>query len=334
MSDTIFYDIKLKKNRTVSDVFIKIQKFVKPKGATKNWECFVGKNELVIDFHDDKSETFCLAFEKKEARGFCKVWFPLGGELFDNDKKSEFKALISMLHSFKNYCTEMSITDDYEIAEEIFRSLDYKFKLRELTDEESSRVRRLYDLGYTRCEDLLLAIVAEDLGMPEDFRWKEYVFSHYLLLTEPEISRIFETYLCELAIYKKKPLMEQPQYQTALKEKKPVYHSPCMAPADVYTYTLGIKDVFEPFQYIINEWGRGAQVSKYLNDSFLPVFRQCKEFGKCELAYRFMVSLADFCGFTFIDKGRTPRKAYDPAYRWLYNKIPVHPNDFRHPKYL
>ena len=84
MSDTIFYSLKLKRNKKPEQVFEKIQKAVKPKGPTARWSVSTKEQSLCIDFGDKASETFCLAFDNKEASGSCKVAFPMGGELFDN----------------------------------------------------------------------------------------------------------------------------------------------------------------------------------------------------------------------------------------------------------
>lgn len=141
MSDTIFYDLKLKKNKTANDVFSKIQKSIKKKGPTKNWNCAaVSEDMLSVDFGDGKSEAFVLHFIGNSASGFCKVFFPLPGEaLYEDDKTSEFKALVALLHSVRSYCTEMHVSDDYDIAAELFHSMDYKMAFRELTQSETQR---------------------------------------------------------------------------------------------------------------------------------------------------------------------------------------------------
>ena len=89
MSDTIFYSLKLKRNKTPEQVFEKIKKAVKTKGATAKWSVSTEDQSLWIDFGDGASETFCLVFNNKEAGGACKVAFPMGGELFENAKKSD-----------------------------------------------------------------------------------------------------------------------------------------------------------------------------------------------------------------------------------------------------
>lgn len=315
MSDTIFYKMRLKRNKTVSDVFTKIQKTIKKKGPTKNWTYSVGDNEMIIDFGDNKSETFVLTFTKKEANGFCKVAFPMGGELFDDDKKSEFKAFIAMLHSIKSCCSEIEVTDDYDIAEEMFNSLDYTLIFRELNETEQSRVERLYSLGYTNHEDMLLAIVAEDLGLPEDFNWQDYLDSRLKLIGEvfPKISVIFEYYLYKAVLLKKKPLSENERYRFASGYGDP--------PAEVYTFALGVGAMFNCYNFIENTWGRGAQVTKYYKDKFLPIFEASDGIDRCVLAYRFMVSVFDFCKFTHACIESQPRKSYSDDYQWLAKQI-------------
>ena len=50
---------------------------------------------------------------------------------------------------------------------------------------------------------------------------------------------------------------------------------------------------------------RGIQVTNYYIDKFLPVFKKAGDYEKCELAYRFMMSVYDFCKFTFAGKEDT-----------------------------
>ena len=170
--DTIFYRLKLKKNKTSADVFSKMQNSIKKKSAAKNWNCTISADSMTIDFGDEKSETFVLHFNGLMADGFCKVDFPLVGDAFDDDKKSEFKLLVAMFYSVKSLCQKIELSDDYDIASELFDSLDYKMVFRELLPNEKQRLDRLYTLGYTSHEDFLLAVFAEEIGLPEDFEWE------------------------------------------------------------------------------------------------------------------------------------------------------------------
>lgn len=319
MADTIFYKLKLKKNKTSSDVFNKLQKSIKKKGPTKNWICSINENQMIIDFCDEKSETFVLQFNGKSANGFCKVNFPMEGELFDDEKKSEFKAFVGMLHSVKSYCIDMEVTDDYDVADELFKSLDYKLVFRELTQTEKNRLDRLYQLGFTNYEDLLLAIFAEDLGMPEDFKWEDYFHNQLKLQGDlwPRISQICEYYLYETSLIKKKRLSETINYQ------QPNYGDP---PSEVYAFALGVGAMYKSYHFQLNMWGRGAQVSRYYTDKFLPVFKTAGNYEKCELAYRYMLSIYDFCKFVYEGKtGVEPeaRKKYDNNYKYLSEFLPT-----------
>lgn len=57
-----------------------------------------------------------------------------------NKKKSEWKTLIVILHSIKSLCSEIDVEGDYDIAGEYFKSLDYSFDIRELTEDENARL--------------------------------------------------------------------------------------------------------------------------------------------------------------------------------------------------
>ncbi|MCM1107157.1 MAG: hypothetical protein NC355_09480 [Blautia sp.] len=117
--DTIFYTLKLKRTRTPAELFEKIIKSIKKKGITKNWSYTIDKEHqlLTVDFGDEMSESFCITFDdKKICSDFCKVYFPIDGELFDNEKKSEFKALLNMIWSARTMFSKMEISDDYGLA--------------------------------------------------------------------------------------------------------------------------------------------------------------------------------------------------------------------------
>ena len=67
MSDTLFISGKKKRTATVYDIFEKIAKGIKKKGPTKNWVCELDEENcsILIDFNDEKSETFILSFGEK-----------------------------------------------------------------------------------------------------------------------------------------------------------------------------------------------------------------------------------------------------------------------------
>lgn len=164
MSDTIFFKGKLKRGRDPLEVFEKIKKGIKKKGPTKNWICKIDENrkDFFIDFQDEGSETFSLQFnEKGEFNDFCKVAFPLEGDLFEAGK-SEFKALLDILYSAKSMFNSIEITDDYGLAASYWDSKRFKSDFRNLTAEEEARVRRLFAEGFTTHEQLLMAVMAEE----------------------------------------------------------------------------------------------------------------------------------------------------------------------------
>ena len=302
MSDTIFYSMKLKANKAPKQAFVKIIKAVKPKGATKNWSVSTEEKSLCIDFGDGASETFCLAFEKKEASGSCKVAFPMGGELFENEKKSEWKTLIAILHSIKSLCSEIDVEDDYDIAGEYFKSLDYSFDIRELTEDENARLDRLFQEGYKNYEAFLLKIFSEDTKRDYPKHWDDAIGPCIMLSGPfPKISAVWETYIYETSTLKNKSLREI--YYT--RNWYPIRGEYCLAgdpPAEIYTFCLGVGKLFSSYDFIDNTWGRGTNVTKYYNDKFKPMLDQADAYEKCKLAYQFMLSVYDYCKFKFVGK--------------------------------
>ena len=87
MPDTIFYHLKLKRGRRPQEVFEKMAKAIKKRGATKNWSYTINEEEetFLVDFGDELSEGFGIHFEKQVADDCCKVYFPLDGELYEDE---------------------------------------------------------------------------------------------------------------------------------------------------------------------------------------------------------------------------------------------------------
>ena len=258
-SDTIFYSLKLKRTKTPEQVFEKIKKAVKPKGATAKWIVATEAQSLWIDFGDGASETFCLVFDNKEVGGACKVAFPMGGELFENVKKSEWKTLIAILHSVKSLCSEISVDDDYDIAGEYFLSLDYSFGIRNLNSEEIARLDRLFKQGCTNHEAFLLQIFSEDTHREYPKRWDDAIGS-CTMLTDPfqKISAVWETYLYETSTLKKKCLRE------IYKDNWNLIHGEYQffgdPPVEIYTFCLGVDCFLRMISLIIH--GDVAQMSQ------------------------------------------------------------------------
>lgn len=302
MSDTIFYSLKLKRNKTPEQVYEKISKKIKPKGATAKWTFATSGHSMWIDFGDGASETFCLVFDEGETGGACKVAFPMGGELFENEKKSEWKTLIAILHSVKTMCSEISVEDDYDIAGEYFKSLDYSFGMRELSAEEITRLDRIYNQGYKNYEAFLIKIFSEDTQREFPKHWNDAIGSCIMLSDPfPKISAVWETYIYETSTLKNEYLREI----YYLHNWYPINGKYCLAgdpPAEIYTFCLGVGRLFPAYDFTDNTWGRGANVTKYYNDKFLPLFNQSDDYEKCKFAYQFMLSVYDYCKFKFEGK--------------------------------
>jgi len=99
-----------------------------------------------------------------------------------NEKKSEWKTLIAILHSIKSLCSEIDVEDDYDIAGEYFKSLDYSFDIRELTEDENARLDRLFQDGYKKYEAFLLKIFSEDTK-------RDYSMELCLLINDESLNR-------------------------------------------------------------------------------------------------------------------------------------------------
>lgn len=326
MSDTIFYRGKIKRTKSPEEVFAKIQKSIKKKGPTKNWTCMVDKEQacLCIDFHDDTSEDFVLAFDGKEFNGFCKVAFPLEGELFE-DGKSEFKALLDALYAAKSMYSKIEIFDDYGLAESYWDSKRFKCAFRELTVQEKERVRRLYDAGCQDYKQLLLAVVAEDMGIAvdelekninplanavDDFANKITIYSFNV--NPPKIRAILETYIYETMEYQKQGRVCVLPYEEYISEFAKVFDFTC-------AFVLGIEELYGGWDKFYGTFNaKHEQARLTFREQFYPALQtESGAFDKCILAYRFFVSLLDYAGFHYVgrkDEPRTPFQEVEQQY--------------------
>ena len=302
--DTIFYTIKLKRTKTPVEVFEKMQRAVKKKGVTKKWICDIDNENQVmtIDFGDERSETFCLSFdEKKICDGFCKVYFPINGELFDDEKKSEFKTLLNMIWSARKMFSQMDITDDYGIATDYLESKKYKLSLRELTEEELALAHELYDSGLTEHPDFIMAVIYRDLEMPLTDKWYKHVnikVPYAAENMEDETACMwpfFETYVYETAEYKNERVMYNDEYGL---EFAGVWFS-------VNDFILMVDELyrFRNCEYDFTFGVKHAQMRRFYKDKIYPLLDNMPDgFEKCCIAYRFFLSAYDFCGFKYVGK--------------------------------
>lgn len=310
-SDTIFYTLKLKRTRTPMDVFEKMLKSVKKKGATKKWTCIIEEDTetMCIDFGDNRSETFCLSFdEKKICDSFCKVYFPINGELFDDEKKSEFKALLNMIWSARTFFSQMDISDDYGLAAAFMESKKYKLSLRELNEEEAVRVHTLYDSGITKHPDLIMAIIREDLLMSPDEKWYDHInvkipfASDHLNSKDSCMWGFWETYIYETAEYQDQRVMYHPAYGSEF--------SGCWFAVAAFVFIVDELYHYRDFCFLGDNRSFGvkhAQIRHFYQDKVYPQLEHMPDgLDKCCFAYRFFLSAYDFCGFKFIGKEENP----------------------------
>ena len=318
--DTIYYKLKLKRTRTPSEVFEKMRKSIKKKGATKDWTYDISPDgtSMCVDFGEDKGETFRLSFnEKKQCEGFCKVFFPLSGELFDNEKTSEFKALINMIYSARSSFAEMEVSDEYGIAESYLDSKVNKIALRELTAEETERAERLFGEGHTDIPDFLNALMFDLRGLPYSDDFIPYINRritvNYIMFwgsNNPEIREFFpafaESFLYETTEYNGEGrLYKVKKYYEDLSG---VYHSVC-------GFCFGMEQVCR-YRDFKSGWDpKSVQVFRLYQGKYLPLLEaEDSDLGRCRLAYRFFVSILEFLGFKYVGRGSERNEQIDEPF--------------------
>ena len=306
--DTIFYTIKLKRTKTPAEVFEKMKKCIKNKGATKNWSCAIENEVFTVDFGDEMSEIFCMSFDKNRiCKGFCKVYFPTSGEHFENEKKSEFKAFLNMIISAKSMFSQIEITDDYGIAADYAESKKYKLKLRELTEQELSLAHDVYNsLRENNLSEsypnFLLSVVGKALHIPITANYNDYINDNIMSNDNNNIGMetfpIFETYLYETSEFKGKRLSEYSELEYTTESPGFAAMTFLLAANELYCY----RDFYKLGNKCL-AWGRYPQIHKFYRDKVYPQLDAMPDgFEKCCLAYRFFQSAFDYCGFRFVGK--------------------------------
>lgn len=303
MSDTLFYSMKLKRSKTPIEVYEKLEKKIhKKKGPTSKWECRYDSEEesIHIDFQDGKSETFYVKLNKKEKyNGFCKVYFDLGDDVFE--KSSGFKALLDIFYSIKSCFSVIEFSDDYGLATGYWDSKRFKFEYRELTEGEYKRVEKLYEEGYTKHEEMLRAIMAEDMEMS---------YQEFVNYENPDIARgdskgmiinTLVTYLYETSEFQKEGrVCELLEYFVGDPDK----------------HTFAMWDFMEGIAWIFCD-GSGydseitlekhrcmgpklSQIELIYQEKFAPLFiDETDALERCILAYRYFLSVYEYTGFHF-----------------------------------
>lgn len=297
--DTVFYSGKIKRGKTVADVYGKMVKGVGKKGITGNWELTLDGNTMCLDFHDDNSDAFCLECnEKGEFDGFFKTAFePL--------TTGEFEAFFDLLYKAKALFGKIEIKDDYGIAENYWNSKKYKITMREPGEKEYLRWKSIYDNGTVKHEDMLRFLMAEDMGMsPEAFAdYKNYDLNDWTEGDFPPVYNMLEKYLYETAAFEGKRLCEMPdmEYFDLGKVSFSVFAF-LQGVSLVFTDGTGESDRLETVKKrAFSE--KDAQTVMLFNDFFLPAYEKCEgEFEKTLLVYGYFLSVYDYAGFTFAGK--------------------------------
>lgn len=311
MSDTIFYSGKKKRTVSSEKIYEKLKAGIKKKGPTKDWTCeFAPENERIsIWFGDGESETFTLKFDEKGAfNGCCKLFLPMD-ETTNEEDRTLMMTLLDLLYKAKNNFNTIQITDDYGLAESYWDSKRFKFGLRELSESEYNRVERLFGQGYTTHEELLRAIMAEDMEMSyEEFRTYE----------NPDIAWSFQKGLIENSLLTYIYETSEFRNEGRVSDSLPNYiGDPNKYMFALWGFMTGVGWIFcdgTTYSYYQGQrkqeeltaekhWHGtpvDAQIDLVYQEKFVPLFRQETDpFKRCVLAYRYFLSAYEFTGFHY-----------------------------------
>jgi hypothetical protein len=314
---TIYYEGKLKRTCTPEDVFAKIEAFAKPKGNTKLWLIQKAENCLTVDFCDGKSETLIFDFKEKEIDGFCKVAFD------DAGSEQQLEAFFNLFYSLTKMFSHINISDDYGLWDDYVDSKRFKIQLRELTNNEIERVKRLFDNGICFYKKLIYEIISDDIHVPyekldcsnfvvrsfQNGKWINSEYKHYNTC----ISYLNE-WLDETAAYKNRGRIKK--YKVTYwhggdgyrwkGEVSEVSELEFAIAAFIYGLSKIFAANFKDYRRVGGIFGqKDGQVERLFKDKFIPLINsETDEYMQCILVYRFMVSIYEYCGFVYVGKSR------------------------------
>ncbi len=310
VQDTVFISGKKKRTVTVEEIYERIEKGIKKKGPTKEWTSVFDedKGEIYIYFNDGQSEDFHLSFDKNDFECICKLYLPYD-EASSTEDMTLLTTLLDILYRIRTKLNTITVSDDYGLAESYWEGKRYKFKFRELTTEEVLRAERLYNAGYTRHEDFLRAVMAEDMEMDvNEFKTYENPdISHEM--DHGYIQNSLETYIYETSDFGNEGRVSDMLPEFTCDPNKYMFA--------LWTFSHGVAWAFGDGSCLIYDLGAGfegdieikkhycripneAQVDLLYNNFFAPLYIEEKDsFKRCVLAYRYFLSVYDFCGFKF-----------------------------------
>lgn len=311
---TIFYKGKLKRTRTPEDVFQKIKVSVKPKGITKLWTIQDSENCLVIDFGDNTSDNLVFDFKDKLIDGFCKTCFEGVSENENAVEHGEkqLEAVFKLFYSIIKMFSTLEISDDYGLWDDFIDSKRYKIQIRELTKDETTRVKTLYDLGFVFYQDLIWKMIADDLGIPhEKLHSSDFICSDrgknrltWRFYRGSKVPcQIFAKWLDETSAYKEKGRLcnmsvEEYYGNSEVSEVEFAVDAFVSGCANLF-----LADFIEYKRHGCTFGPKHGQAVRLFEDKFLPLFNaETDAYKQCILAYRYVVSVYDYAGFKFLGK--------------------------------
>ncbi|MCR4687397.1 MAG: hypothetical protein K5659_07490 [Lachnospiraceae bacterium] len=311
MYDTVFFSGKKKRTVKAIEIYEIIKKGIKKKGQTREWVCeFDAENEIIYIFFNNESEDFSLSFVKNEFKTFCKLYYPID-DISGKEDSTIMAALLDVLYKARKKFNTIEIWDDYGLAESYWESKKYRFTFRELSDEELIRVKKMFSLGYTKHEELLKAIMAEDMDLDlESFEKYENldISSGFM---QGCVQNNLATYVYETSDYGNEGRVSDMLFEFTSDPNKYMFA--------LWTFLDGVSWIFcdgtrwvhyDDRKYendnsikIYKHWHsvpNTAQIDLMYNDIFAPLYlAESDPLNRCILAYRYFLSVYDFCGFKY-----------------------------------
>lgn len=305
MSDLIDieYKGKIKNTYMEDDVFDKIKKYIKRNKLDKVWDCETDKSCITIKFNDNKSDNFYIDIDNQKFSGYCRI---------DNDSslgKSTLEKLIDMLFSIKSIFSKIELEDEYSLCKDIFKNKSLKIKLRELTEDELLRIKKICDNGCKDYKEFILTCIAQDLRVPS---YKELYINPVIKeinikahINQDEIdfyNQIFETWLYETTEYKN----EGRFCNTEFFDTNSIYYQELGSLGfDSYAFYNGMTNLIinSNEQRNFTMGVRDSNVKKLYKEKVYPMLQEEKDlYNQCVIVYRYFVSILDYTGFKFIGK--------------------------------
>lgn len=313
----INYNGRVKDKYNIDEIYKKINNYIKTYKI--NFICEKENNNICIKFKDDISDDFVLDLNKNKFSGYCRVGCD------EKEGENSLEKLLDILFSIKMVFSKIELEDDYSICKSYWNNKKIKIVLLEITEEEETMIKNIYDNGTKNYRRFIIEYLAKSINCNS---YKElYINSNAVeekwhidlneeSLNEEMCERVFETWLYETTEYKKSRFYLNEFFN---KDNIVEYMALNAVAFDMVAFVYGI------LRIISNDWDkdrwrssfgvRDGQVKRFYRGKIVPLLEEYKNnsWEQCVIAYRYLKSILQYTNFQFV--GKDSKTENDKKYR-------------------